>query len=338
VGELRTSFPRFRRAEGPPPRVELTSDDIDILRTVHRHRFVRADQLYQLFPERSSDRLSRRLTLLFRAGYLGRPLAQINRFQEGGSQPLVYGLDRLGARFLKEETGAAIGETDWKARNRAFKRENLDHTLATASFLINLELECRKMPNVSLIMFDEMLARAPEKTRRSPMPGRWSVPMRHNGSRTDVLLAPDAIFGLRMARDDAPPLTSYFFLEVDRGTMTIVPARRIREGDAFLHRATVLRKMLTYAESWRTGLHRDQFGISNARVLFLTSSARRAAVMQRTASDLVLKPLQLPSMLFLFGGELAARSPLRSNWVDGLGRVLALFPAGELDGTRPADV
>jgi len=320
MGEIRTSYPRFRRAKGPPPRIELTSDDIDILRVIHRHRFVRADHLYRLFSERSPDRLSRRLTLLFRAGYLGRPLAQIDRFQEGGSQPLTYGLDRLGARFLKEKKGVSIGETDWKTRNRAFKRENLEHTLATASFLINLELECRSLPGVSLVTFEEILARAPEKTRRSPTPGRWPVSMRHNGSRADVMLAPDAIFGLRLTRDNASPLTSYFFLEVDRGTMTIAPARRIREGDAFLHRATVLRKILTYAESWQAAFHLDQFAVRNARVLFLASSVPRALNMQAVAGNEILKHRHLPSGLFLFGSGSASATPLASTWNDEAGK------------------
>src|SRR6266699_2407999 len=124
----RASYPRFRR-EGEAPPVELTDDDVAILRHVFRHRFVRADDLYRLFPERSPDRLSRRLTLLYRNHYIDRPIAQIDRFRAGGSQALVYGLDTAGARYLKAKFGASIGATDWKARNRTYKRENLDHTL-----------------------------------------------------------------------------------------------------------------------------------------------------------------------------------------------------------------
>ena len=89
MGASRASFPRFRR-EGTAPRIELTADDIEILRRVHRHRFIRADDIYRLFPERSRDHLSRRLAGLYRNQFLDRPIAQVDRFQEGGgSQPFV---------------------------------------------------------------------------------------------------------------------------------------------------------------------------------------------------------------------------------------------------------
>jgi hypothetical protein len=71
------------------------------LRHVHRHRFIRADDLHRLLDHRSRDRLSRRLMLLFRAGYLDRPEAQIDRYHEGGSRSLVYGLGAKGARVCQ---------------------------------------------------------------------------------------------------------------------------------------------------------------------------------------------------------------------------------------------
>ena len=53
MGEARTSYPRFRRS-GTAPRLELTDDDIEMLRRVFRYRFVRADDLYRLFDQRSA--------------------------------------------------------------------------------------------------------------------------------------------------------------------------------------------------------------------------------------------------------------------------------------------
>src|SRR5437868_748745 len=108
----RRSFPRFVRADETPP-IELTPDDLDILRIVFRHRFVRAEDLYRLFPERSADKISRRLVRLFRTGYLDRPIAQIDRFRPGGSQSLVYGLASKGARHLADALGVPVGSGDW---------------------------------------------------------------------------------------------------------------------------------------------------------------------------------------------------------------------------------
>ncbi len=300
MGTVRTSYPRFRR-EGDAPRVEFTDDDIAIIRCVYRHRFVRADDLYRLFPGRTTDRLSRRLTLLYRAGYLDRPIAQIDRYHQGGSQSLVYGLDTGGARYLKEAHGTPIGATDWRARNRSYTRENLEHTLAVARFMIDMEIMCREREGLSLIPFEEILERAPEKTRRSPMPGRWPVDIHYGGAHGTVYLVPDAIFGLRQRGADGRSKVAYFFLEMDRGTMTIVPSERVRESDAFTHRATLLRKFHAYAESFETGLHEQRFAIKSPRTLFLTTNTSRAEQMQRAATFHALRHRRIPSGAMQFG-------------------------------------
>jgi hypothetical protein len=302
VGAVRTSHPRFRR-QAPAPRIDLTSDDIEILRRVFRHRFIRAEDLYRLFPDRSPDKLSRRLTSLYRNQFLDRPIAQVDRFREGGSQSMVYGLDTAGARYLAENEGLSIRSGDWKARNRAYTRENLDHTLATTRFLVDLELACRARPDISFIPFEEILASAPEETRNSALPGRWRVPVRWADRSGTVDVVPDAIFGLRLQRPDGSSARSFVFLEIDRGTMTIVPAKQLRESDAFLHRATILRKVLTYAHSHLQAIHRNHLGVPVARVLTLTTSKARAEAMREATERLIVRPARLPPGLFIFGAD-----------------------------------
>lgn len=299
MGAMRASKPRFRR-EGPAPRMELTGDDIAILQAVYRHRFVRADDLYRLIG-RSSDRLSRRLTLLFRNEFLDRPIAQIDRYRAGGSQPLVYGLGAAGARFLKEAHGTPIGKTDWRSRNRTYTRENLDHTLAVSKFLIDLELACRKTPGLSFIPFEDILAQAPETTRKSHNPMSWPVLLDWRGGRAKVNLVPDAIFGLRMKRDDGKSVRSYYFLEMDRGTMTIAPSKAFQESEAFAYRATVLRKFHTYADSYCQKLHERSFGIKFPRALFLTCSLARSRALEAAGRTFLETQSQLPKGVFLFG-------------------------------------
>lgn len=298
MGAVRKSRPRFRR-EGAVPRIELTDDDVSILRHVFRHRFIRAEDLYRLLG-RSPDRLSRRLTLLYRAGFLDRPIAQIDRYKQGGSQSLVYGLGNAGARYLKEATGVPIGSADWRSRNRTFTRENLDHTLAVTRFMVDVELECRSRPDLTLIPFEEMLANAPEATRRSKRPDAWAVPIQWHGGKASVTIAPDAIFGLRKVRPDGSAARSYFFVEVDRGTMTIVPSEAVRDSDVFPYRATILRKLYAYADSFRQKLHEERFGVNVPRVLFLTTSDTRAEAMKAAADTHVVQPMRLPPALFRF--------------------------------------
>lgn len=330
MGAVRTSYPRFRR-EGGAPRIVLTDDDLAVLLCVYRHRFVRADDLYRLFAHRSRDRLSRRLTWLYRNQFLDRPIAQVDRFRAGASQALAYGLDNAGARVVAERFGVPTGSADWRSRNRAFTRENLEHTLAITRFMVDLELACRDRPDVEVISFDEILAGAPEATRKSALPGRWAVPVSWSMARTEVQVMPDAIFGLRVTRPNGTALQSFVFLEIDRGSMTIVPTARARESEGFLYRATILRKLLAYAESWRRNLHRERFSIPNARVLFLTTTPARVGAMRAAAKTYVMDRGAIPSGAFLFGT--ADSHPLLGAFADSLGGVVRLSPEHGLAGS-----
>jgi hypothetical protein len=324
MGAQRKSYPRFRR-EGEVPRIELTDDDIEIIRHVYRHRFIRADDLYRLFADRSPDKLSRRLTRLFRNQFLDRPIAQVDRFHEGGSRALVYGLDTGGARYIKETLNVSISSADWKARNRSYTRENLEHTLSISRFMVDLELGARTREGVSVIALDDILVDAPENTRRSPQPGRWVVPVQWLGNRADVHVIPDAIFGLRSVGADRRPTRTFVFLEIDRGTMTIAPAKQVRESDGFLYRATILRKLLTYAESYRQELHKKHLGVPAARVLTLTTSPARAEAMRAAAERFILGPLKVPPGLFLFGTQPVERDPLATEFISCAGAATPLL-------------
>jgi hypothetical protein len=326
MGAERKSYPRFRR-EGEAPRIELTDDDIAILRHVYRHRFIRADDLYRLFGDRSPDKLSRRLTRLFRNEFLDRPIAQVDRFHEGGSRAMVYGLDNAGARYLKEVMNVSVSSADWKARNRSYRRESLDHTLSISRFMVDLEIGARAREGVSVIHFDEILAGAPERTRRLPQPGRWPVELQWFGSRAEVQIIPDAIFGLRAEGADGRASRTFVFLEIDRGTMTIAPARPVRESEGFPYRATILRKLLTYAESYRQELHKKHLDIPAARVLTLTTSPARAEAMREAAEHLVVGPQKLPPGLFLFGVQPAVGDPLGTDFVNSAGVATPLVRA-----------
>jgi hypothetical protein len=327
VAGVRKSHPRFVRIGGAP-RVELTGDDVDILRRILRHRFLRADDLYRLFPDRSPDRLSRRLMRLYRNGFLDRPIAQVDRYRSGGSQAMVYGLDTAGARFLSETFGAAVGSGDWKSRNRSYTRENLEHTLAVAGFLVDLELACRARDELALIPFEEIVAAISDGPGRATTAGRWPVPVSWHGHSGSVQIAPDAIVGLRASLPDGRTRRSFLFAEIDRGTMTIVPARQVREREAFLYRATILRKLLTYAESYRQGLHKEHLGIPTARVLFLTTNEGRALAMQQAAQRFIAGEGKVPAGLFLFGSLRPGQNPFESTYTDAGGQPVMLAPSG----------
>ena len=154
---------------------------------------------------------------------------------------------------------------------------------------------------VSIIPFDEILAGAPDATRALAQPGRWPVELRWFQSHGTVHIIPDAIFGIRATGEDGRTTRTFIFLEIDRGTMTIVPAKQVRESEGFIFRATILRKFLTYAESYRQEVHKRRLGIPAARVLTLTTTPARAEAMRAAAEHFVLMGQKVPPGLFLFG-------------------------------------
>src|ERR1700750_2161701 len=84
--------------EKPEPGFVLTDRDRDILRELHRNRFMHTHQLQALF----GARVRHRLTVLAKQRYIERPAAQwVWRHREGGgSNPLVYALGNRGAHVL----------------------------------------------------------------------------------------------------------------------------------------------------------------------------------------------------------------------------------------------
>jgi len=107
--------------------------------------------------------------------------------------------------------------------------------------------------------------------------------------------------------------------------MTIAPAKQVREGEGFLYRATNLRKLLTYAESYKEELHKAHLGIPAARVLLLTTSQARAEAMREAAQRLIVEPMKLPPGLFLFGAQSDAGDPLRTDFVNSAGVATSLL-------------
>ena len=78
-------------------------------------------------------------------------------------------------------------------------------------------------------------------------------------------MAPDAFFGL-----EDPQGRLYFFLEADRGTMTV---------------PRFTRKIAAYATYLREGRHRDKFGIKSFWVLTVTTGRRRREHLISAARD-----------------------------------------------------
>lgn len=276
--------PRFRRVAVAP--IALTERDIEIIRAIHKYRFVRSTHLLALTAAPYKP-LMRRLQLLYHHRYLDRPRAQIEHFSVGGSKPMVYALGNRGADLLAGLDGQRRAKVDWTAKNRETGRVFIEHTLLIADVMIALDVACRVRADVRLIDGNELVREFPAATRRARNPFLMPVRVVHNDAVADVGLVPDRIFALEYPQIGK---RAFFFLEADRATMPVVRSS--------LEQTSIFRKLLAYHQAWRQELPMRQFGFRNFRTLFITSGPDRARTMfdaNRAATG------GQGSRLFLFG-------------------------------------
>ena len=302
---------RFRRHN--PPSMRLTEDDLVAIRHVAKHRFLRSTHLIALL-ERPSKKFLERLAALYHNGYLDRPRAQLEYYATAGSAPLVYALGNKGAAILAELDGADRAKVDWTDKNRTAGRIFIEHTLLTADLMVSAEMAARRTGNVRLIEPRDILAAAPQTTRRADNP--WALPARitHAGITLDIRLIPDKVFGFDYI--DARK-RSYFFVEADRGTMPVIRSNP--------RQTSFQQKILGYLAGARpVNSHGQHFGIGNFRVLTITTSAERIASM---IDALKQATRGTGSNQFLFTDRAALQAcpdPLSLEWISGKGERVRL--------------
>ena len=287
-------LPRFQRTAAIAP-LQLTERDREILRLLHRHRFLRSSQIIALL-ESSPQQISRRLQRLYHHGYLERPRAQLDYYHQGGSRHIVYGLGSQAGTVLNVGLGMVRRPSSWSEKNRAVGRMFLEHALLVSDVMVALELACRNQDGVRLL-HEEQLALGPKQKLF-----RWRVKTQ-DGIKLGVI--PDRVFALEYLDQNAQPKRVYFFLEADRGTM---PVKRHT-----LSQSSFARKLLAYEATWTQRIHERQLGIHRFRVLTVTTSAARVQSLLAACSQ-----LKRGHGLFLFADRtVLEKDPFAAVWQIG---------------------
>ena len=279
-------LPRFQRANTVAP-IRLTERDNNIIRLIHRHRFLRSHQIIALIGG-SAQNLSRRLQWLFHYGYLERPRAQLQYYERSGSQTIAYGLGNKSGSLLQ------LHLPSWGEKNRAVGRMYLAHALLVSDVMVALELACRQR-GIRLLHEDEL--NLPVEA-----PLHWRVKIR-DGTKLGVI--PDRVFALEYKDHNGQVQRVYYFLEADRGTMPVVREK--------LAQSSFYRKLLAYEATWANKVHQRHLGIHRFRVLTVTTSSARVKSLLDACSR-----LQRGHGLFLFADEsVLHRDLLSAVWQCG---------------------
>lgn len=316
------------RLKAEVPTINLTEDDERILLSLFRHRLLDAHAIRTLLPDRSPDWLGTRLRKLTDARFLTRPVQQRKRRPEGGSWPLTYALGNEGARHLKARYDLPIRGDRWATTSANLSLVHIEHTLEEGRLM--LQLQAAAMGRSDRLAFeyaDEIYARLkPELLMKKRLPERLRTSVDWQGYRGTEATAPDGLCALRYK--NAPPEKSsrYLFLEVDRGTETIVPTKRNQQSRAFWRGSSVLRKFVVYSHGFKAGAHTRIFGIPTFQVLTLTTTAERAEHMMEAYREHLARTTPPIRFLFTDTETLAAHGndPLAAPIRDGNGRLVNL--------------
>lgn len=273
-------LPRFERAPTVAP-IRLTERDREIIRLIHRHRFLRSHQITALTGG-SQQQLTRRLQLLFHHGYLERPRAQLQFYERSGSQAIAYGLGNKSSSMLQ------LNPASWGEKNRALGRIYLAHALLVSDVMVALELACRQR-GIRLLHEDAL-------NLPGEAPLHWRVKLRDD---TKLGVIPDRTFALEYSDQNGQVQRVYYFLEADRGTMPVVREK--------LAQSSFYRKLLAYGATWSNKVHQRHLGIPRFRVLTVTTSAARVKSLLDACSR-----LQRGHGLFLFADQSVLQKDLLS--------------------------
>ena len=299
--------PRFRRASEPPA-FRLTDDDVEIVRQLARHRFLRSTHIAALVS-RSLDRSNDRLARLFHAGYIDRPRAQLDYYPTSGSAPMAYALADRGARLLIQRDGVDFANVEWSRKNRLAGRPFIEHQLEIVDFYVALQQATQARAGIRLIHPAEMVATFPDQTFSERNPFALRVTLSDRGTLHDIGLVPDLVFGLMF-----PDGSRYcFMVEIDRGTMPVVRSD--------IRQTSFERKMRAYLTAHAAKQHVRHFGWQTFRVLTVTTDQHRAQSMKEALRQLNVSHSPGASLCFFATrAELCESGPLTHTWSDGNGR------------------
>jgi hypothetical protein len=249
-------------------RIELTDRDIELFKLLDRYRYLRSHFLFAFLGGNSETRFKERLGHLYHdGGYINRP-AQQWQFAKCQYMPVVYELNARGKQVLGDH-GLMRHDSPILNCGRMGAYRQFAHQLMICDCLASIELGVRQDPSLRFISWEEILTKAPERTRALANPLAIPVSISHPPvpaaatQHADMKIVPDGLFGLEYSRDGQKTYR-FFALEADRANMPIVRSN--------LQQTSYLRKILGYRQIAADNIQKSHLGIPNLFVLNVTTN------------------------------------------------------------------
>ena len=276
-----------------------------------------------------SERVLRRLRMLWNAGYLYRhPRNDVY-------EQWLYSLGNKGADLLAEVYGFPRKRVNWTDKNQKFTE--FPHALLIAEAMVKIELGARSLPGVEFIHPMEILEKAPvvakqrflhvRRDKRFEVKARVKTP---SEGYAEASAYPDWMFAIRFEHG-GQRLQRCFFLEADRASMPVTTPN--------FFRPSIYKKMQVYSAAGKRhaggqSVFSQVFGIPNFRTLFLVSPSKKGSGATRVQSFL-RAALQLTegkgTQQFLFADHtwLGSTNVVIEDLLNGLNTPDTLIPCPE---------
>jgi Replication-relaxation len=339
---------------------EQQQRDLAIGLWLAKRRFLDADQICRLVENEaggSHARTKMRLTKMFRNALLVKPKGQKEYWEECGRRDHVYGNSTLMGRKLQKKDLVPKGRLDWTQRNKAAKRDFVEHTVETSELMVTFETSARRYKGMRVKEADGLLLELPERTQTIERPWFFEGVPQGLSAKARKRVYPDGVLSAR--QEAGAKRTELFFVaEVDCTSMPVVRGEKLErilkaalldqreaQGKAAQSAAKVkvdaarykllqhnltsdqssfLQKFAVYFWAFKNGWHKQHFGWPNVRVLVTTRSASHR--------DRMLEGLQYVTGgqapdLFLFStfNEIRACNDIfQHEWLNGAGKTVTI--------------
>jgi hypothetical protein len=231
---------RFDRRKTKKPNIVVQPRDEEIFKALYEYRFLDIDHICFL-TESPQYVVSRRLTNLYRCGYLDRPAKQAFLYRP--INKIVYALGDRGAEHLSLSSGIDRGKINWRTKNIKVKDTHIQHTLMIATFKIILDYILKQTPDTELLFW--------KYGSRNELLDKITLT-----DGTELTINPDAFFGTKSPRGK-----KFFFLEADRSN---------------IDNERYLKRMKSYFHYWDQDRHKEKYHIKYFTVLTITKSQEKA--------------------------------------------------------------
>lgn len=228
---------RHKRQKSPPGMV-LQPRDIDVIEAVYRFRVLSQAQIAALhFGSKATAQY--RLEKLYDHHFLERKFLPVSLGD--GRSPTLYVIDRKGLEALRTERG--YDDVKWFGTSKGLSADFLSHTMAINDVMIRIMLACRAHG------FELEQWRAENEVKADY--DRVTIQL-SQGKREDIPVVPDSYFAIVAHHRRYP-----FFLELDRGTMTL---------------ARFKNKIRAYIAYFKSGAYEKRYAAKSLRVLSIVST------------------------------------------------------------------